>query len=191
MPQQCSICAHPDRQGIDRDLVGGATLRDIARRHGLSKDAVARHKNRHLTETMADAVAAQKVELVEHGGTLVSEANSLLSEAKTLMQEARTAEKRGQAIQAINAAGRLIELLAKLEGAIASAATVNVLVTPEWSNISRTMLQALMPYPEARYAVAEALDRLDSGEIHHSDIRCNGLQNPQEAASQPQLGVPA
>jgi hypothetical protein len=40
----CTICSTPDRDGIDRAIIGGGTLRDIAGQFGVSKSAVARHK---------------------------------------------------------------------------------------------------------------------------------------------------
>jgi hypothetical protein len=54
MPQSCSICQHSERQDIEADLRGGSSYRDIARRHDVSKDSVARHRANHIarhTET--------------------------------------------------------------------------------------------------------------------------------------------
>ncbi len=59
MPPKCSICYHPDRQTIDQALVSGETLRDIAQRFAVSRDALYRHKA-HIPTAVAKA----------HGGTV-------------------------------------------------------------------------------------------------------------------------
>jgi hypothetical protein len=40
----CTICRHDDRKRIERALIRGDSLRDIALRHKTSKDAVQRHR---------------------------------------------------------------------------------------------------------------------------------------------------
>lgn len=63
MPRVCTICRHPRREGIDRALVAGEALRDIAGRFAVSKSALERHKAEHLPPALtraqeADAEAA-------------------------------------------------------------------------------------------------------------------------------------
>ncbi len=51
-----------------------------------------------------------------------------------------------------------VTLLAKLSGEIDERSHVNVLITsPEWMQLSITILSALAPYPEATAAVKAAL----------------------------------
>jgi hypothetical protein len=50
------------------------------------------------------------------------------------------------------------ELLAKLLGELDERPQVNVLVMPEWLTLRTRLLAALLPYPEARLALSEALD---------------------------------
>jgi hypothetical protein len=52
MPQTCTVCRQPNVAEIERAIVGGEPLRDIARQYGVSKDAVARHKSDHLPRTL-------------------------------------------------------------------------------------------------------------------------------------------
>ena len=44
-PKSCVICEHPQRTAIDRAIMAGDPLRDIATMFKTSKDAVHRHKN--------------------------------------------------------------------------------------------------------------------------------------------------
>jgi hypothetical protein len=46
----CSICAHPDRVRIEATRVAGASLDNIAKKFGVSRDAVHRHHVNHVSE---------------------------------------------------------------------------------------------------------------------------------------------
>lgn len=53
----CSVCLHANRPQIDADLMGGAKLIPTAQRYGLSKSAVARHREGCLAPKVAAAAA--------------------------------------------------------------------------------------------------------------------------------------
>jgi len=59
MPRSCKICQRPQRDEIEADLRGGVSYRDIARRHNLSKDSVARHRV-HMPRHTETGLAAVK-----------------------------------------------------------------------------------------------------------------------------------
>jgi len=63
-------------------------------------------------------------------------------------------------------AGQL-ELLAKLLGELKDGATVNVAILPEWNALRATILTALLPYPQTRAAVADALQRANGNGLAH------------------------
>ena len=47
--KRCSICAHPNREAIEAELLGGVlSLRTIAARHDLSASALHRHRSEHM-----------------------------------------------------------------------------------------------------------------------------------------------
>ena len=48
MPRKCKACAHPQLDDINQDIVKGEIYREIARRYGLSKDIVYRHRCEHM-----------------------------------------------------------------------------------------------------------------------------------------------
>jgi hypothetical protein len=49
----CTTCHHVDRQEIESAIASGETFRGIARRYGLTPDAVERHAARHLPVDVA------------------------------------------------------------------------------------------------------------------------------------------
>ena len=56
------ICRHSERHDIEAELRAGSPYRDIARRHEVSKDAVARHRaNRMSRHTETGLAAAREI----------------------------------------------------------------------------------------------------------------------------------
>lgn len=56
----------------------------------------------------------------------------------------------------------LLQLVARLIGELDERPTVNVLVAPEWLGVRAALLEALLPFPEARASVAWALLKLEA-----------------------------
>lgn len=71
MVRTCTVCCHPDRQAIDKALVGEVTpYRHIASRFAVTTTALQRHKADHL---LAEIVAAWQEERHANGRELESE----------------------------------------------------------------------------------------------------------------------
>jgi hypothetical protein len=47
-PRGCSVCMHPERERIDRELARGGGTVILGRRYGLNKDTLRIHRERHL-----------------------------------------------------------------------------------------------------------------------------------------------
>jgi hypothetical protein len=60
-----------------------------------------------------------------------------------------------------------IELLLEVEGELDRGGTVNIVISPEWGQVRTVLLTALAPYPDARFAVADALVAIEGGESGH------------------------
>ncbi len=74
-----------------------------------------------------------------------------------VLKKAREDGKHTILLRAVDRIVRQIELQAKLLGEIQEGPTVNVAIMPEWHCIRRLVADALQPYPQARVAVARAL----------------------------------
>lgn len=128
MPRVCTICMRTDREGIDTALVGGnATLRDIARQHGVTKDALSRHRS-HITEALAKATEAGEVAKADD---LLARIRELEAQAKGIQAKAEKAGDLKTALAAVREQTRIIELLARLAGELESRTHVDVSVTVE------------------------------------------------------------
>ena len=58
MPHRCTVCRRPNRAEIDKAILAGGTVRDIARRYGASRPSVDRHKRKCLA---AELVKAEEI----------------------------------------------------------------------------------------------------------------------------------
>jgi hypothetical protein len=118
----CTICSHPERAAIDRALVDGTSLRDIAGQFGTTKSALDRHKN-HLAPALT---LAKQAERVTESTSLLSRVERIMVRLETIC-EAATAEK--DWLPAIAASRELrgcLELLGKLSGEIQSGTRVGI-----------------------------------------------------------------
>ena len=160
MPRTCTVCGHEDRAAIDAALVAGTALRDVARRHAVSKDALFRHRDSHLPVSLTRARDAADVAQADD---LLAQLRALLAKANALLANAETAGDIRTALAGVREARATLELLAELEGELDRRQTVNVLVAPEWIVVRSAVLDALAPYPDARAAVSDRLVALGAG----------------------------
>jgi hypothetical protein len=178
MSRPCSICHHPKREAIDKALLDGtSTFRSLAKRFGVTTAPLWRHQKTHLAAALARGLAAEASgqpvdpharKIAEHAVAVevkqerqaidtVQQLRAINAACLEVLREARSSGKSMMLLQAVDRIARQIELQAKLLGQIQDGATVNVAVLPEWHGIRHVVLQALVPHPEARLAVAEAL----------------------------------
>jgi hypothetical protein len=74
-----------------------------------------------------------------------------------ILADARMVGDPDTQLKAIDRIHKQIELQAKLLGEIDDRPQVNILVSPEWQGLRNAVLVALVPYPEARLSVVDAL----------------------------------
>ncbi|GAA6745311.1 hypothetical protein Thermus71318_08120 [Thermus brockianus] len=154
--RKCTICTHPQREEIDRELAEGRSIRDIARRYSVSRPSLHRHRT-HVQDAIQQAIEAKVVSV---GASVLDRIRELNREARSLLEEARSKGRYAAAVQAIGAATRLLELEAKLLGELDERPSVQValVASPEWARLRAVVLEALAPYPEARAALVERLE---------------------------------
>jgi hypothetical protein len=160
MPRSGTVCEHPEREEIDRALVGDASNRLVASLYGVSEVAARRHKTNHLP---AKPVMAQATEEVAQADDLLSQVRDLQRRALDILDKAEADGELRTALSAMREARGNLELLAKLLGELDEPPVTNVLVSSEWVSVRTAMMEALSSHPEARAAVAERLKELEAG----------------------------
>lgn len=159
----CSVCSRPDAAKVDEQLVAGVSAAKIISNmpRNLPKPSemsISRHRRNCLTPGL---VAIQARSEASGGPTLAARVEQLYDRAENVLD---AAEKEGQgnlAIASVRELRSIVELLARLSGELDTSAKVqvlNVTTSPEWTDVRQRILGALQAFPEARLAVANALD---------------------------------
>ncbi len=159
MPRTCTICSSEKRAEIEAAIVAGTSYRNIAERYGTSPPAITRHAAEHIAQEVKQSQAA-KEEM--QGLDVVKQLKTINAVTLAILQEARAEKRNGMALFAIDRVCKQLELQAKLLGAI-DTPQVNIYVTPEWHTLRQTIIAALVPFPDARVAVAGALTQMEVG----------------------------
>ena len=177
MARPPSIERHEARAQIERDLALGVPLRRLAKKYGISKDALCRYRKRlppqlkaaMLAQSLRPEVDLDKLRTTESEGIL---ANLAVQRAKLLLWQdwAASAEQFAIATAISAQIHRNLELVGKYLGEFAQhhvVSNVSVLVSPQYLELRSALLRALQPYPEARRAVAAALRRTEEPAADH------------------------
>lgn len=163
MPRSCSVCVHPDRRQIDGAIVEGVSHRDVARQFGVGRNAIANHVEKHLPQTLTRAKDAAEV---IHADDLLTEVRARERRADDLGRQAERAGDLRTALQALREWRGLAEFRAKVAGELDERAVINVMMSPQWIEVRRVLIDALADYPAARVAVAAALYQLEGSGSH-------------------------
>lgn len=173
MGRRCSICTHPKREEIDKAILTGSPYATIAERFEISEAAISRHKNRHLSETIAkanEAAKAQGVEIVkqrevkdlEHALNVVGQLQEINAACQKVLRDALEYEDPQTVLKAADRVLRQLDFQAELVGDLDRGTEVNVTINQQWVEVRTVLMDALDPYPEARESVSSALVEYDS-----------------------------
>ena len=154
MGRQCTVCGHKDVEEINKLLLCSDSYRAIARQFGLSKDALARHKESHMPELL---LKSQEVKETLQADNLLDQIVYYESEARRFKGLAESQGDLELALKAVDRALKCLDLFAKARGIISDQPQVNILVLPEWIALRTAIIQSLRPYPDALEAVRDAL----------------------------------
>lgn len=159
MGRTCTVCSHKDLDEINRLLLCSDSYRDIARQFGLSKDALARHKESHIPELLSKSSDLKaEVESIQGNQTL-AEVRELKVKALDILAEAQEAGDLKTALMGIREARSCLELCLKAEGQIKDGPQITIINNPEWVELRTVIIGALEPFPDARQAVIDAIRR--------------------------------
>jgi hypothetical protein len=199
MGAQCTVCQSKDRYRIEFGLARRVAVQVLARRYGLSADAVYRHRKhvppsvmidlRHKADLPEQELAKLRVE--ESGGLL----EHLVVQRAKLIKLVDSCEEVGDYAHAIAAHGKItanLELTGKLLDVFAAHAPIhqNITISADYLKLRSTLLATLKRFPEARRAILEALRANEpletetlAGEVMPS-VRAARLEGPQDGRTE-------
>lgn len=155
MGNKCKTCAHARRNEIDRDLVAGVPLRNIAAEFGISHVALGRHlKNGHITKEMQEQFHAEGLIEREEITVQIKDLQRLLH---AFLRKANEEGELRDVLMLSKEIRGLIELLGKLLGRFPREPEINILINPVWLSLKQEIFQALKPFPAAEGAVFAAI----------------------------------
>ena len=164
----CTVCASPNRTLIEAALAAGRTQADVAKAYKVHYGAIQRHVKNHASKSLV-AVAGPELhsgpvqtgtELGEDRRSAIVQLAEKLRETQAIYDSATSGNVNStSALVALKQAAVLIEQIARLRGEFAPPppVVIDLTTTSEWVKLRSKILKALIPYPEARQAVADAL----------------------------------
>ena len=162
MGRVCTICSHEQRFAIEELLATRqSTYRGIARKYGVSEDAVSRHvKAGHVSQLLALAADAERAAQAD---TLLDRIEALHSRTMTILEAVEGTDEHSTALSAIREARRNLELVGEVTRELDRAGTINLELTVEWQEVKAVLVNTLASYPEAQQAVFNALEEVPNG----------------------------
>ena len=161
MGRTCSICRHEEREDIELQIIDKVPYVQIEAQYGMSTASISRHKV-HMAERIAQADRAADVVT---GGTLLERLETLERDARRIAKLAEDNDRLSVALQANREQQRIIELLLKVAGDLKNQTEVNITVAPEWIQLRTIIFKVLESYPDAKRALAAALQRVQTAGI--------------------------
>lgn len=121
MPPRCQVCSHPRLYLIHEQMLEGKPLAAIARMFGLDRNALIRHKDKHMPDAMRDAAenaragaGPTRLQAVE-GEVLLGQAAEVYQRAMdTLTDLERPGKDQRARVSALREVRACLEMLAKL-----------------------------------------------------------------------------
>jgi hypothetical protein len=157
MSRQCTICASAHRSAIELGLVSGVSQQTLADRFSLSRDAIKRHSARHLSPSQAAAILlATQPSAIDLEALTEKEGSSLL--ANLVCQRARLSQLAERAVSEGDLG--VAKFVMRHE-----SRTINVCLTPEYTEVRRLLTQVLARFPDAQRAVADEIRKIEAGAI--------------------------
>src|SRR5262249_16948681 len=162
------VCRHRERAGIELALARGVSIGALARRYGLSDDALGRHRRNHMPPQLRARLLAGPDLDIDLDKLRETESQSLLANLVALRHRlvgsADVAEEAGDSNMVCRVTGQLhqnLEVTGKLLGDLGIGSTTinNVLVMPAYVEMRIELVRALAPFPQAREAVAAFLHK--------------------------------
>jgi hypothetical protein len=115
MTQVCRVCSHPKRKEIEREILAGGVLSAIARKYGVGRDSVWRHKENHIgTEIARQVRRSDQI----HATKLLGDLEGLVDSARTILRKAEEDGHSGTALKAIKEVRSTLVALAQISHAM-------------------------------------------------------------------------
>lgn len=167
----CSTCTHPERGVIEAKIVAGANLSGLERQYHVTRDALRRHRDRHLSPMVAAVSQAVREEHAhdEHlSATAKDRVEGLVAKLEALVNRTHDERRESMLLGASRELRASIELLARMSGELrpenqTTVQVLNLSTSDEWVRTRGAILAALQRHPAALADVTVALHLIGDG----------------------------
>lgn len=168
MAGTCVTCTHPDRATLEALMGSGMGLSEVGRRFSMNRDALRRHRDRHMSAALTTLRQEQGVTLKVET-TARDRVEGLVAKLEALVQRTDDERRESMLLGASRELRASLELLARLSGELrpenqTTIQVLNLSTAPEWVATRKAILGALSPFPDAQFAVIESLRSIGPGD---------------------------
>jgi hypothetical protein len=114
--QRCQVCVHENVKEINKSIVKGANLSQLAQEIGVSTDSMYRHSKEHLSRQLRTGA---EIALKNTGVNVMNELDDLMSETRQILQKAIERDHSGLALKAVQQLRGNLTLISQIQFAIA------------------------------------------------------------------------
>jgi len=159
MARPCTICTHPQRDGIDRLILEGESNTRIAANFGLSASSIRRHKAGHISTRLAAVQEEQELLTVQKLNRIAQDGLMVLVD---LIKRARDREDDRLVVQALRELREYTRLMREIIGPETGAPSFRD--NPEWVKVRVALIEAVGDNPALRTRLIEAMEDGDGVE---------------------------
>lgn len=172
---KCIPCKHADLVRIEMQLAAGASMNAIGRKYGISRHALGRHWENHVTDARRAALTFGPVNAIALASQVSEEAESVIDHYRAvragLYKLYDAAVEAGDRNGGSLVAGRLLtclDAMGRLTGQLASSPLIqntqvnNFYLAPEFAAFMADLIRVLSPFADARAAVLRVFERLET-----------------------------
>jgi len=172
MATPCKTCHSDHRDEIESALLAGSSISALARKFGMNRDALGRHRMAHMSGALAAVTAARESQVQDSAIRLIDRVTALLNDTQGILSTAQADGKPSIALAAIREARGLLETYGKVTGELKpdGAVTVqvlNVATNPEWLAIKQALMRTFVRLPngdDARVIFADEMRQIEGYE---------------------------
>ncbi len=166
MAGYCRTCTSEDKAAIEALIVSGRSLSAVGRQFSMDRDALRRHRDRHMSMALT-ALRAEQGTAVQIETTARDRVEGLVSKLEALVNRTHDEKRESMLLGASRELRASIELLARLSGELrpenqTTVQVLNLSTSDEWVRTRMTILAALQRHPDALADVTDALRRIEA-----------------------------
>ncbi len=174
MAGNCVTCSHPARSAIEAEIAAGVQLSPLERKYHLTRDALRRHRDRHMSGAIVALRAVQQEQAEKHvvaaanATTARDRVENLVQKLEEMVNRTHDERRESMLLGASRELRASIDLLARLTGELrpenqTTVQVLNLSTSEDWVRTRMAILAALQRHPAALVDVAEALRLLGDG----------------------------